>query len=165
MGYSVGSDHHVFWVGAEDWTQVGLEQTIPIGGLLLALPEQLGAFVETKVHTGSVGVEFRYHDAQPELSLELWEDADLVIVNSPLGDLCIAPVAGYGDFIDEIVPAPGLYAVCCSSRGRDDAADDEEADSLIEFYRFDIWPAKQGDVNEALKQTSAWGKEQLKNSQ
>ncbi|HMR49308.1 MAG TPA: hypothetical protein PKE40_08780 [Arachnia sp.] len=159
--WTVGSDHHAFWVGTQDWGYAEDRTRIPIGGLLLAFSGRLGAYVITKVHTGLVNVEVQYHTARPHLDFGAWEDSDLVLIESPLGDLCILPIFGYGDFIDSIVPGPGTYAVCCSSNGRDTAADDHEAEPPVEFYRFDIWPAAAGDGNTSLKQTSAWGKEAL----
>ncbi len=117
----VGSNHHQFWVGTEDWSRFSMVELSHIGGLLTAPPELGGAYIITKVHTGLVNVDVHYHHTRPELDLDPWEDADLVVIDSPLGDLCVLPIFGHGDFINEIVPHPGVYAVCCSARGRDDA--------------------------------------------
>lgn len=158
---AVGSDHGIFWVGISYWVLHGSEMS-PIGGLLAAAPTQSGAYILTKVHTGLVNVEVQYHDIRPELVLDSYEDSDMVVVDSPLGDLCVIPLDGNGGYFDEIVPRPGVYAVCCSANGRDDAKRDEIPEVPVEFYRFDIWPAAPEDKNASLKQTSAWGREVLK---
>lgn len=157
----VGADHHLFWVGVEDWGRFAWGTHSPIGGILAALPERCGTYVFTKVHTGLVGVEVNYHESRPELDFDSWEDADLVVVDAPLGDLCVLPIGGYGDVLQEIVPGPGAYSVCCSSRGRDEAEEAEYADPPVEFYRFDVWPAGPADADGVLKQTSAWSREVL----
>lgn len=157
----LGSDHHTLWVGTQDWSQVNRDTLVPIGGLLIGLPNQSGADILTKIHTGLVNVEVHYHTSHPEIDLDAWEDVDLVVINSPLGDLSILPLGGLGDYFDEVTPGPGIYAVCCSARGRDQADIDEEADPPVEFYRFDVWPAAPEDRNAPLKQTSSWGREAL----
>ncbi len=161
----VGSDHHHFWIGTEDWARVGLGEHTHIGGLLMALPKRCGASVMTKVHTGMAHVDVHYHHTRPELDLNPWEDADLIVIDSPLGDLCVLPIGGDGDCVNEIVPHPGIYAVCCSARGRDDANEDDDEDHdepSVEFYRFDIWPAELDETNRTLKRTSEWSTYVLK---
>lgn len=152
----IDSDHHMYWIGVEDWTRFNDDSTW--GGLLLEpTPPRGGAFVFTKVHTGHVAVEVEYHTSRPTLELDDWEDADLLVVDCPLGDLWVIPIGGGDEAIEEIVPGPGTYTVCCSSRGRDAADDDESMDPPIEHYRFDVWPTEPGDTTRTLKQTSEFG--------
>lgn len=161
----VGSDHHQFWVGTEDWSRFSMVELSHIDALLTAPPELGGAYIITKVHTGLVNIDVHYHHTRPELDLDPWEDADLVVIDSPLGDLCVLPIFGHGDFVNEIVPHPGVYAVCCSARGRDDANEDYDEDHdepSVEFYRFDIWPAEPDETNRTLKRTSEWSTYVLK---
>lgn len=66
-------------------------------------------------------------------------------------------MGGWGEGIEEIVPGPGTYTVCCRSRGRDDAPDEGSMDPPVEHYRFDVWPTQPGDASRPLKQTSKAG--------
>ncbi|MCA0295811.1 MAG: hypothetical protein LCH96_10990 [Actinobacteria bacterium] len=155
----IGAEFHSFWVGVEDWTQFQYDfQGRGIVGLLME-PEPCrgGALVNTKVHSGLVGVELEYHETRPALDLDGWEDADLLIVDCPKADLWVIPQGGWGEAIDGIVPGPGTYTVCCRSRGRDAADEDESVNPPVEHYRFDVWPTQPGDTTRTLKQTSLAG--------
>lgn len=143
--HAVGASYGEFWVGSPDW-----HNNPEIGqiGPLVAKADA-GIYVRTETHTGLVGVRVNFSDEPAEPDFDDWDVVVVVIVDDPRGELCVLPLGGLGEFLTELVPGPGRFAVRCARRGGNSAP--EASGELAEFVDVRIWPARPDDTDRLLK--------------
>ncbi|MGM1028400.1 MAG: hypothetical protein ACQEWM_00865 [Actinomycetota bacterium] len=109
-----------------------------------------GAVVVTGVAMGEVPYEWASHAERPTVE-DGWDDVVEVVLAVESGDLRVEGWGGMGGESENLASrGPGRYVVRCSARDRD-AQWDQVYEAPGEAFRFDVWPAAEGDEEQVIR--------------
>jgi len=149
---STWADYHQFYLSPDgetfDWDGNAPNGVIePLSGG--------GAVVVTGVYSGEVPYAWASHAERPVVD-DRWDDVVEIVLDARSGDLRIEGWGGLGEGSENLATrGAGRYVVRCSARDRD-AQYGRAYETPGEAFRFDVWPALEGDAAERIIRSSGF---------
>ncbi|UKA68370.1 hypothetical protein LFT44_08285 [Arthrobacter sp. FW306-05-C] len=133
--------YHLFYlIDFQDETVPAPKDLEESNGLIC--PLRSGAVVITGTDTGKVTVSVDLHDAEPELSMDGWDEGADVSVHAPHGKLNVDAVGYEFPGLPELsTQGPGWYRIRCLARNRLAELNSIGSDPRSEEYLIVCWPA------------------------
>lgn len=144
---STWAEYHQFYLlldwAAFDWNGDALNGLIGPAG-------RGGAVVLTGVALGEVPYAWATHGERPIVD-DGWDDIVEIVLDVRNSALRVQGWGGLGQESEDLATrGPGRYVVRCSARDRD-AQWDGVYEAPGEAFRFDVWPALEGDAAAVIR--------------